>query len=444
MRMSIMLIAAVLTGCGSIYTTTKERGTTGLTYYLPNNSIRVAIDITEVSTSAPKDPQTYSAEACGITETVLKKTRSYKYGGVKLSLLATPDWDHPYTIDISTPYNPFSSRKLSMTQNAELIPTDFLSTVDDSTFDFVVSTASAVFGLETAAVAGTRDSSGKPPTTCSVEGNALKERITDIEDRIVELSGGKSPLGEMDVALYEKMRSDLEKQRASALSRFIGATKTKKYTVTVDVDPDLCLEADGKVGCPFLYETVADGVAELKYDCLKSVGLRTYELVNQCKIPAKDTRMTGLRTEKASPGKPAKVDAIKEAGFFYRVPGRVTATVIQEKNDTSTSIGSATLPIAQYGYVAALPRRFGILKSEISELKLDPLTGSLTKVTINGAGLGADQVDQLAGAVSSARADDTISDLERKKKILELQKAIAELEAPPAPVPDSLDSTDDP
>lgn len=140
-----------------------------------------------------------------------------------------------------------------------------------------------------------------------------------------------------------------------------------------------------------------------------------------------------------------KLDGTRAQGFYYRVPATAHATV--KEDDRDIAVGELVIP--QYGVVRALPRDTGSITGNAYDFKLYADTGgfkmlrvtsdALSPTTVTGIGTAVTTIQDAGAAARKARADeraaeraaqDEIAVLERKKKILELQHAIRELENP--------------
>lgn len=151
-----------------------------------------------------------------------------------------------------------------------------------------------------------------------------------------------------------------------------------------------------------------------------------------------------------APGAPAggdqfsdKIGGLKESGkrgFFYRIPGRAIAIVRQEAADGSQKeLARAPLSIAQFGKVVSLPASTGGRKTKYT-LALYEASGGLKNFSMGSSALIQQKnVDDLAGAASTlietkgerkkAKAPATeLDQLERQRKILEEKKKIRDLE----------------
>jgi uncharacterized protein DUF4831 len=138
-----------------------------------------------------------------------------------------------------------------------------------------------------------------------------------------------------------------------------------------------------------------------------------------------------------------KIGGLRESGkrgFFYRIPGRAIAVVVQERPDGSKKeLGRAGLSIAQFGKVVSLPASTGGRKTKYT-LALYEASGGLKNFSMGSSALILQKnIDDLAGAASTlietkgerkkAKAPaDELQQLERQRKILEEKKKIRDLE----------------
>ena len=119
----------------------------------------------------------------------------------------------------------------------------------------------------------------------------------------------------------------------------------------------------------------------------------------------------------------------------YTVPAKMHTTVL----DGAGAIGETRMMIAQFGLTAAVPSKLAA-KAITHDLKFFDNTGALKSMTLTSSPLvtkgAVDSLSESANAVLDARnaqieaeeeAADQLNQLERRKKILELQKEIEEL-----------------
>ena len=203
------------------------------------------------------------------------------------------------------------------------------------------------------------------------------------------------------------------------LGEFLGRSSMRDRSIKVVLDPDLC---DAETACKWQLIEVANHAAE--FDNLEALGDGTFKLTH-CSACGCDQ---GLCIE-VRPKRLGNHDASSEnavAGFYYRVPGSVELAVYELRGGNKKTLSTGHLPIAQYGQIRGLPRRFGTLKSSIERLELDPLTGAIVTISVNGKSLGREDVERIAN-YDVELEERRISALQREKQTLELRKAIREL-----------------
>jgi hypothetical protein len=130
-----------------------------------------------------------------------------------------------------------------------------------------------------------------------------------------------------------------------------------------------------------------------------------------------------------------------DRGFYYRVPGRAIAFLVQEGDAAGQEVelGRAPLSIAQYGQVVSLPASTGGRKTKYT-LELFESSGGLKNFVMGSSALVQQKnVSDLTDAVGTAieakgernkakAPADELQQLERQRKILEEKKKIRDLE----------------
>jgi hypothetical protein len=112
-----------------------------------------------------------------------------------------------------------------------------------------------------------------------------------------------------------------------------------------------------------------------------------------------------------------------KGSFYYNIPGEVNVTI----NKGNAVIKDTLLLMAQAGVVAQLPLKAGHFKSKY-EVKFDPNTGALTKISINGEPPSAENLGKAADAAVGLYDKINPDETERLKKQIELLKLQQELE----------------
>jgi hypothetical protein len=130
-------------------------------------------------------------------------------------------------------------------------------------------------------------------------------------------------------------------------------------------------------------------------------------------------------------------------GFYYRVPGRGVASLEMVAGGTTEELGRDTLSIAQFGNTVSLPASTGGRRTKYT-IDLFEASGGLKNFIMGSDALvkqqnvkdltdSASTIFQAAGEKKEERRKanlppDELSELERKRKILEEKKKIQELE----------------
>ncbi|MCA6363504.1 MAG: DUF4831 family protein [Bacteroidetes bacterium] len=112
-----------------------------------------------------------------------------------------------------------------------------------------------------------------------------------------------------------------------------------------------------------------------------------------------------------------------QGSFYYNIPGEVSVAI----RKGNAVIKDTLLLMAQAGVVAQLPIKAGHFKSKY-EVKFDPTTGALTKISINGEPPSAESLGKAADAAVGLYDKLNPDETERLKKQIELLKLQQELE----------------
>lgn len=426
----------LLTACGTTYQVHKATGnetTHGIYYYLPKNQVRISIPVTSIKTVTGRyaayarrcfDENDIPANAYNIPPetgdyTLENPKQEYQVGKPTFELLASPDSENRYFVDLTTPANPFKSAGGSFDLSQSQILNGAMAKVTDTTYDFAI-------GLATAAAKGFKASgvAGSPPSSCDGDAN---EAIKSLEKVRVDLLSMHSEIRtQITEKLYKDMRSHLLNREAQLLGYFFGEKAVDKKNHIIIVEPN----SKWNQTVHFELFKIEDNKFKTAR-ALNETASRVYSVnvstpLEQCG--------GGSVCLTINPNKATAVTHTNGEGFAYRIPGAATFKVAHK----GAQKGEKTLPIAQLGSVASLPNRFGFINSEITELKLDPLTGGISKLSVNGSGLSAEQAGALNAYIQAKKqpasaatppADTTVADLTKQRDILLLQQQIAILEA---------------
>ena len=440
----------VLAGCGTIYAVkpiTVDESVTGLQYVLPKNLVELDVTV-NARTYKPGELHSY-ASACGIEvqKTTSGSRLSYRSPIFRLTIHPT-DADR-YVVDLSQPWWPLTSKSVQMRFDSRGSPQSFSSSSEDITFN-LVHEALLIAGARprstpTARTISRSGTTAPPTNQCESEAKSARDAIHAIERQLEStvFDVASDPRG-IDVAAYDRVVKDLQGRRQRLLNLFVGTTSVAKQTMTVIVDPCRCTTSSCN------WRLLHGDEAKPPYTLLKPVGANRFKIDQFEDCGSGDGLCLQIRPQ-SPPGtekpvrkyieescdtandeapKSTKGDRSRRArltGFHYRIPGAAELNLNHLSDGNTISLSTAHLPIAQYGPTDALPSRFGLLLSKIDQLELDPLTGSIISISVNGKGLAKDDIKRALN-YDAEREQRYIDSLDRQKKTLELEKALRTLQ----------------
>lgn len=410
--------ALTLAACGSVYkvepaSTTSQ--TDGLYYSLPRNDLVVTLPVQ----TAEQEPGPFSA--CPYPGNKItgpdSKTRP---GTPTFTTSAEPDPAQRYKVVLESPGNPFADRSLSLGLGEGEIISSFTSSVTDRSADFAIDVVQTAAGL----LVGAAPTAAAAPINCATSTDVAnaRARIRALKGSLDALNAGTAGPANMDKELYEKLVADLKSEIAKQEALFLGSKSSSTKTHTFVLEPELC------VTTPCFAKLLNAAVAP--DSSLDKIANNTYKVKTVAAAIGAGNLGTFLEI---NPVRPVGVKTSTSGGFVYRIPGRADMKIRHLSRPapmaaaTDEIISEETVPIAQFGRTAALPQRFGYLKSEIKELKLDPKLGSITSLSINSTGLSSDQITEINKTVTELTSDKTIARLEAEKTRLTLEKEVKAL-----------------
>ena len=411
-----------------------------LVYRLPRNKVTVNITKTEEKITDGELKSVLSDSTCDIPElkgvALLSPKTTYVFSDPSFQLSAVPDNSTIYSINVKSPWNPFASRSATLKAGVNGLVTDFASTATDESFDAVVSALQTVVGLSGSKIMAQGIGVVPPGSSKDDKCNKAKDLVRewgDVENALSNLVRGETTATLSGVEIYDKMKTDLLAQRTAILANFIGVKEKSTTVYSFLFDPESqCTPVGGK--CSYRLFDVVTGALDSSVTTTNGKPYLTGADIGA--TPAsqglylqidKDTDTNNF--VKALKGNGAG----KSNGFVYRVPGSakisLTRVDVTAGNPINKVIANQEMAIADYGKTRGLPRRFGWTKSEITELKLDPLLGSLVSVRINGANLGSDEIDQLNQLVKDHKSDTELDDLKKELDYYETKKKLQDAKA---------------
>ncbi len=427
-KLLLVGVCTLLAACGSTYKVKPATGeeTGGIHYYLPKNQVRVTVPVTQTKTKQGR----FHAEIANCFELADQRKpdttgTSYKLGAPTYTLLAVRDDNHRYFVNLEKPANPFVTRTGEFNLNQSQVLTSAKAGATDYTVDWAIDLAETAVSLATAAGGTITLSNGKQ---CS---GLASKTITELNRiRAMKIDLAANHRTSISEEIYKQKKADLSGAEKTLLGYFYGEKVVSKYDLNITVEPALT------------WETAVDV-------CMFDENMKALETIEQLAkhhfrvlSDGCTTTATGLILS-VIPNHQSGDDQTNESGLYYRVPGEAlfklawleTKVVVPAsgiaitKVDTQT-LGQQNLAIAQFGVTRSLPRKFGLFKSEVSEFTLDPLTGGIQKLAVNGEGLGKTQASALNDIVSKSQTDKELAKLTRERDILKLKNEIDELRNP--------------
>jgi len=419
-----------LSGCGTTYQVKKADEAIsgeGVYYYLPRNMVKLNLGVKKSTTK--KGRYFSQKDACFLpndrsdAHSGGKKT-TYKITSSTFELLAKKDDNHQYFVDLSTSANPFSSKGGSFTFGDEQVLNGATAKSTNTSYDFVIGLATAAAKGFAAAGRADKDLLGVD-STCTADARIARQGIAELESKLIDIH--KESRGTLSPELYKSISASLNARISTLKGYFFGESSIRKYNVIVYLEPGNDWKDNTR-------QQIKLFDASLKHESyLKQIAKNTY-LVDVKNLSSQKNKngiylAIGIKRNVQGTYSSGK-------GFAYRLPGKGDFAVEKWKNDKlESTIGTTSKSIAQFGSVQSLPNRFGWINSEVTEFALDPLTGALKKLSVNGSGLSTEQAGALTGAIAAKNApepaatDTTLADLEKQRDILKVQQEIAILEA---------------
>lgn len=247
----------------------------------------------------------------------------------------------------------------------------------------------------------------------------------------------------LDVGVIQLLLESLKTRETKLLARLIGTEETKLWTLHAEVDP-------ASTATSPLIETIVkvhDG-AGLEIINAKNKELSSFPSATGPSATAPSRFKKGPPSaapviENPTPSttvltfeltaKPmllsyASLPSVSDGSLFYRVP-RETTGILKLTSQSVSVIVQQDLLVAQWGVLQQLPRRLGGVSGGYT-VTLDESTGALKALATTSKPFDAGaQISALTGKyIEKEKVDEELSALERKKKKLEFEKAIRDLE----------------
>lgn len=314
---------------------------------------------------------------------------------LKVSIKAMPDYDKIYYVNPKAKWN--KNQVVSFTYGTDGILTEGESSLENKTFDIVVKGLS---GLSAIVGATFKDANGKSaeykiPTNIESLDNALK-KFTKLE-------------GQINYDIYKDLKARYEKEYS-----VIFAEKFYKEKKEIKVIKFIYI--------PSSATSVNAMIPIFKLDKTKGTLVFNNALVNQ--IIAKEAIFdsnTGMSynlyiekvREQQSDYYTPRSD--NNTGFAYNIPLSAYLKIISPEAEV---LSYESVKIPQLGIVG-----FTNTRKEKLSFQLDPLTGELKKLSIEGKAILTDQVGSVSPLVS-----DIISNVKGDSEATKLEKEVKQLE----------------
>lgn len=460
----------------------------GVFYALPRTVIKA--DVPVVKTVKKKAEFAEFAPCFFPGEDFVKEdatTFGVKADDVKFDTTFIPDSGEVYMI--KTTGGMFETRNLELALTESGVFVKGSADVTNETIDLVTGGIKTGVGLLAKASSfgflsgGTADTSGQARLAdaqqqCqTVLGAAVVidagkfKKAFELYTRIVELQTRRSNILELTLA-PATIPADTLKLTLAELdaaikqlkdSGFFGTEEKLTWNASFRVNPQ-----DPPAGNPFYTRplmtlSATKGVCAILVNQGMRVDGRFKAKPEECREGAKEIRMKvalgedgeggpnagGLMAEKV---RAAQLRQSGDRGFYYRIPGRAIAYVVQD-GEPEVEFARAPLSIAQYGPVVSLPASTGGRKTKYT-LELFESSGGLKNFVMGSSALVqqkniTDLTDAVGTAIEAkgernkAKAPaDELQQLERQRKILEEKKKIRDLEGELNEEPDSDENND--
>lgn len=456
------MCVTALVGCGTTYSVTPGDGVEGggLHYFLPKNTVELTVKVTEISRKRGRLSEfadrclnsTIYKDVIESSKKEIEKPKQVTFSDARFELKAEQDSSAGFFVDLSIPWNPFVSRSGKFSLNDQSILTAGFVKSTDTSIDFALDLAKSAIGVAGSALAaggvGVGGGGAKSSPYCGFA-NPLNGKEAAAEATAAAVVGLKTDIEKQQILQVEKSVYELKlAQLTRALETLLGYFSIESEQTQKDVT--FVLEPGSVPN--FTLMNVCEGTAthsrEESYETssgMEKIGPNRYRVLSS---PAPATACSPIKIKGENEARALRReltvafsggnavggggDGTKGArGLYYRVPANVEFQVgektLKDAMWVPSTLNSTTLPIAQLGEIRSLPRRFGWLKSEITDFKLSPISGNIVELSINGENLGSAQITKITGAVLEGEKDTSVSELEREKKVLTLRKDIKAL-----------------
>lgn len=446
----------------------------GVFYALPRTVIKADVPVVK---TVKKKGEFVQFTPCFFPDEEFIAANETKFGikadDVKFDTTFVPDSGEVYMI--KTTGGMFETRNLELALTESGVFVKGSADVTNETIDLVTGSIKTGVGLLAKASSFGFLSPGNPDTSAQTRLTEAQQQCQtvlnvpidpanfkkafDLYTRIVELQTKRSSILELTLA-PATIPADTLKLTLTELdaaikqlkdSGFFGTEEKLTWNASFRVNPQ-----DPPAGSPY-YTRPLMKLSETKGVCaiLVNQGVRVDGRfkAKECREGVREIRMKVALGEDGEGGPNAgglMADKIRAAqlkqtgdrGFYYRVPGRAIAILVQDGETEAAAeveLGRAPLSIAQYGQVVSLPASTGGRKTKYT-LELFESSGGLKNFVMGSSALiqqknVTDLTDAIGtgieakGERNKAKAPaDELQQLERQRKILEEKKKIRDLE----------------
>lgn len=404
----------------------------GVFYSLPKTVIRIEMPI--IAKTKKPGPLFINEEwfyrkavSVGLEKNDITQNESttYSMGKAVISTISMPDEKNTFFVKLDSKI--FKDLNLTMNlskdgllESAKSDSTNRALDIGVKVFESAASIAGKFFAL-----------GGKAPTQSEVDDHikTINRILTSRLDLITGTAG--TITGGLPADTLKLMLGELDKTEQELMNALRGTMTKKEWTAIFEFEPEPnkiggSNEIFNKDNIKLLSISKSDGITELSDYCINyysnPFGLKKNKSLHVINLKISANPQPAL---KISPN--GKNDS---GSFFYRIP--LQANIKLTKNDNTFMAKSAYL--AQIGPIRQLPKnfrgKFGLL-----DLNFYTDTGGIKKINTQTKAL---EISEAVGSLGTSAADltekiltadDELTKLERKKKILELENEIRDLEA---------------
>lgn len=371
---------------------------------------------------------------------------TYKLGDAGLITEAEPDPDQLYFIELKG--GMFEKRNLEVSYNPGGVLTQYNSSAEDKSAEFLIKTLSSVTSVVTAL--GSPNYT-EPHLSKDLKCTSNDSKYFNLYDRAMQslkllrgFPNSRMSLFKTDTfagdskEVFELKLKEFDSTRDAALLMFIASKKVETKTYSISLLPT-CASNDN--GCS--PSVAKPELAKFSKTCGLLSDVPQGSLIYQSDIPKSKpkqeckgeapitfalTTPPHLKTLSSDPTRFEKIlNVTDKRGMYYRIPSTARATLFVKDEPVLVK----DLAIAQLGSIASLPAETG--STNVSyKVTLDPVTGMLLKVGITSesasTSLGKDVIDPVANYLEAKKeSKDEVTKLERQEAILKLKKSIKEL-----------------